>query len=155
MLFSGLGSRRWARGKAGSTITETGPALFILFLLVLFPMIDFLYLGVAYGISWYLNHLEVRELALRRPEQSSQALADVDNAFLSQGLGKFVGLTAETVAHPDGPQRSGDPLTVRLTTTTTVKPFLSIPFFFSVPGLNAPMTFSMTSSRLQEELGQD
>lgn len=143
------------RRISGAAITETGPALFILFLVILFPMIDLLYLGAAYGISWYLNHLEVRELAVRHPDQSTQALSDIDNAFMSQGLAKFVGLTTESIAHPGGATRSGDPPVVELTTTATVNPFLSIPFFVSVPGLNTPVTFTMTGSRLQEELGKD
>ncbi len=146
-------SRRFRRNNNGSAITETGPALFLLLIIILFPLIDLIYMGLAFGIVWYLNHLEVRELALRVPSESTQVLTDIDRLFVNQGLGRFVGMTFPNISHPGGAQRGGTPVMVTCTTNVTVLPFMSIPFLFPVSGINAPVNFVVTSTRLQEEEG--
>lgn len=146
-----------ARSVQGSALTETGPAIFILFIMILFPLIDLMYMALAYSIVWYLNHLEVRELAVRVPAETAQCLTDVDTQFLTVGLAKFVGLVPGNINHPLPNQavRSGTPETVTCTTQATVKPFLSLPFLFPVPGINQPVVFTVSSSRLQEEEGKN
>lgn len=146
---------RYQRNIAGSAITETGPALFLLLLVILFPLIDLLYMGLAFGLVWYLNHLEVRELAVRIPAESAQVLTDIDTLYTSTGFGKFIGLTVPRIQHPGGAVYGGNPLTVTCTTVATINPFLNIPFVIPVSGLNQPATFRVTSSRLQEEEGKN
>lgn len=143
------------RNRSGSTIAETGPALFLLLIVILFPLIDLMYMGLAFGIVWYLNYLEVRELAVRDPAETSQVLQEVDGVFISQGIGKFVGLSTAGIAHPlpSKATRQGTPVTVTCTTQATIKPFLTLPFLMPVKGINAPITFSVSSNRIQEELG--
>lgn len=68
--------RKKTRFCQGSAITETGPAIFILFIMILFPLIDLMYMALAYSIVWYLNHLEVRELAVRVPTETAQVLTE-------------------------------------------------------------------------------
>ncbi|MBZ0187143.1 MAG: hypothetical protein K8F91_12925, partial [Candidatus Obscuribacterales bacterium] len=136
---------------------ETGPALFILFIMILFPLIDLMYLGLAYGIVWYLNFLEVRELAVREPTETAVVLQDLDNIFVQQGLAKFIGLAISDIQHPIPGQatRTGDPVLVTCTTQAEVDPFLYLPFIMPIAGINGPITFSATSSRFQEETGQN
>ncbi len=145
------------RQNNGSAITETAPAIFILFIMILFPLIDLMYMGFAYSIIWYLNHLEVRELALRVPAETNQALNEVDTQFLGVGMAKFVGLTPAQIQHPlpNKAVRSGTPENVTLTTRATVQPFLSLPFIMPVAGINQAVIFTVTSNRLQEEQGKN
>lgn len=145
------------RTTKGSAIAETGPALFILFIMILFPLIDLLYMGLAFGIVWYLNHLETRELAVRVPAETIQVLNDIDQQYVNTGFGRFVGLNMAAIDHPlpGKATRSGTPIQVTCTTNATIQPFLNIPFIAPVSGMNMPATFSVTSSRLQEELGQN
>jgi len=142
------------RQKGGSAITETAPAIFILFIMILFPLIDLMYMGFAYSIIWYLNHLEVRELAVRVPTETAAALNEIDTQFLGVGMAKFVGLTPAQVQHPST-VRAGTPETVTHTTRATVQPFLSLPFIMPVAGINQPVIFTVTSNRLQEEQGKN
>lgn len=143
------------RRPSGSALTETGPALFILFIAIFFPLIDLLAMGVAFAIVWYLNHLEVRELAVRNPTETTQVLTDVDRLFTSTGFGTYIGLTMGRISHPLPGQAvyAGTPRTVTCRTVCTVDPFVTVPFFAAIPGLNTACTFQVTSSRLQEEEG--
>ncbi len=143
------------RRTNGSAIVETGPALFILFIVILFPLIDLMYMGLAFAIVWYLNHLEVRELAVRLPTETAQVLTDIDTLYTGTGFGAFVGLTNARISHPlsGGATYGGTPRTVTCTTVATINPFLTIPFFTGIPGLNESATFRVTSTRLQEEEG--
>ena len=147
------------RNRYGQVISETGPALIVLFILILFPLIDLLYMGLAYGLCYYLNYLEVRELAVRLEAQTDLALLEVDRDYVNKGFGKFIGLTLANILHPIPGQASrvGAPPNRMVTCTTraTVNPFLNIPFFMPVVGMNQQVTFIITSSRLQEELGRD
>lgn len=158
MLTRSTRRYRWAsRNRRGSAIAETGPALFILLIMILFPLIDLMYMGVAYSIVYYLNHLEVRELAVRIPSETDLVLTEVDSNYVTTGFGKFVGLTQARITHPlpGKATRSGDPQLVTCTTQATVDPFLNLPFIMSVSGINSPATFSVTSSRFQEEIGEN
>ncbi len=131
--------------------------MFILFIIVLFPLIDLLYLGAAYGIAWYLNHLEVRELSVRLPAEAATVLTEVDTEFFQLGLARFIDLQAATVMHPGGARfdLAGNPPTVSLLTRVNIRPLLNVPFFPSVPGISARVTFDVQSTRVQEELGQN
>ncbi len=155
MNFRSIYQQKLKRRTKGSAITETGPALFLLLIVILFPLIDLLYMGVAFAIVWYLNHLEVRELSVRIPAECVTALTNVDQIFTSTGFGTFIGLTMPRIQHPlpGSATYSGTPRMVTCTTVATVDPLLTIPFFTGIPGLNQTCTFQVTSTRLQEEEG--
>ncbi len=55
----------------GSAIAEFGPALFIILIMFLFPIMDMLYLAAAYASGWYENHLCVHEVACHDPTDAS------------------------------------------------------------------------------------
>lgn len=73
---------RHIRGSKGGTgIAELGPALFILIIVILIPIMDMLYLAMSYAAGWYLNHLCTRECAVHDPTsgaaiQSAVQIAD-------------------------------------------------------------------------------
>ena len=52
------------RCVAGTSIAELGPVLFVLFVMILFPLIDLMAIGVTYSSGCVLNSLQVREAAL-------------------------------------------------------------------------------------------
>lgn len=98
-------SRRKARG---AQLTEFGPALIILFLVGLLPVIDLLGMLVSYGFGWYLNYLQGREAALTMvvrdnrvtPSSNDQvdaSLADLESSWLGSGFGAFTGAQATDV----------------------------------------------------------
>jgi hypothetical protein len=72
-------------------------------------------------------------------------------------MGKFVktsGKPNTVISYRPGETASSDGVTdklVSVTTTLTCNPYLPIPFpAINVPGLNAPMTFSVSSERPME-----
>jgi hypothetical protein len=66
--------RHRLRQSGGGQIAELGPALFLLFLVVLFPMFDMVYLGGAWASGWYLNQTEAREVASAVPDTTNVPL---------------------------------------------------------------------------------
>src|SRR5437868_1186771 len=84
------------RRCTGGAIAETGPALFLLIVLIVIPVMDLLYMGIAYGFAWFLHNTEIRELAVRVPDpaQAPTFLSKVDNDFVnnSHGFAAFLGI---------------------------------------------------------------
>ncbi len=147
-----------ARGRksSGHEFAEFAPALFILLVCIVPPMLDLLYLGIAYAAGWYLNHLQTREVACVPPARSSDALARARIAWEDSTLAKFVkGREASSSVTPKdvNPNDNFSPDTISVTTNVLIQPFLQIPFMGSIPGIGAPITFSYTSERTQEERG--
>jgi hypothetical protein len=147
------------RSPKGSAISEFGPALMVLFLVTLFPMINLIYLAAGYAAAWYLNHMESRELAVRAPAQASRVLEDVDKQFIDSGLAKFIKLQSTKIQHtgPTYEPSTEKPEFVALTTGVEIPPFFTVgvPGLDKVPGVGAPITFTATARRSQEEKGQD
>lgn len=152
-------AKRQTRKASGSTILETGPALLILFMFFFFPLVDVFGMGVAYASCFTLNDLQCREAATLPKAQAESAGGIIKSEIVKQwrhsGLGAFV------VA-------AGDPQTelkyfagstdkngtqdqyVEVITTVTARPFLTCPFFFPVPGMSAPVTFTISNRRMVE-----
>jgi len=137
--------------------------LFVLVCVILIPMLDFLYLGLAYADCWLANHLATREACctaeppqppLNRTRQ--QAADQATAAWQATGLGKFVHVqgSCTNVITPQGPTDvDGKPENLSVQTTVTIAPFLNIPFLTSVAGINAPITFRFQLERPVEEKG--
>jgi hypothetical protein len=62
------------RKASGGQIAELGPALFIICILILIPVMDLVYMCGAYASGWYLNQLEAREVASTLPDVSGNPL---------------------------------------------------------------------------------
>ncbi len=88
--------RRKARG--GSQIAEFAPALLILFIVILFPMLDVMYLGMGYCCGWYLNHMTSRGCSTVPPTTPGVAytypasvVTNLNNVWLASSFQTFTG----------------------------------------------------------------
>ncbi len=147
-----------ARGRksSGHEFAEFAPALFILLVCIVPPMLDLLYLGIAYAAGWYLNHLQCREVACVAPARASDSLARARIAWEGSTLARFVKgrETGSSAAWKDLIPNDNFPQdTAVVTTNVLIQPFLQIPFMGSIPGIGAPITFTYVSERTQEERG--
>jgi hypothetical protein len=147
-----------SRRANGSAITEFGPALGILLICFFFPLLNMLILGVSYCLCMVLNYNQVHEASLVHMNDAvslnGPVCKDITDKWLA-GMGKFVraeGYPQTTVSYRDG-QTTGN-VTDRIAvvqTSVVCQPTLSIPLFgVSVPGLNAPMVFSISSESTME-----
>lgn len=147
------------RRKRGSAVAETGPALFVLILLIFFPLIDLMGMAANYCFALLLHNAELREVALRRPvtSEANAAITRVDNEFFGTTFANFLKLTSSDVTHsgPTWVTHPDNSMTVELQTNVVCEPFLRIPMFGNVPGINAEFPFRFTTTRPQEELGRD
>lgn len=147
------------RNSKGSAMLEAGPALFILFIFLLYPLINLLGLGFSYYSVYTLNDIQTREASLlRRSEAMSEGgiiLKQIPDAWKNQGLGRFANVLEgpETViTYTDGTADNNGVLdkVVHINTRIICRPCISVPWFAVIPGLGAPVTFGMTSSRVLE-----
>ncbi len=144
-------SRRKQRFADGSSLSEFGPALFILLFFGVFVMVDLIGLGFGYSTLQSLNDLQLRE-ASKLPRK----LAEDPDGIVCKGVPEqwkdgAMGATVESfpVTTVTYPLDSKVPL-VSVTTTVDIRPILTIPIFPKVPGLGAPVTFTVTNSRILE-----
>lgn len=142
------------RRKSGSAITEFGPALLIFFLFAFFPFMDLLGLGTSYGLCWYLNYKISNQVARARQNTNGTQLGGQDIANQEVGIvsgGGFANfLKVQSITSTVTYQTATIPQTVSTTTSITAMPFLTIPWVGSVPGLNAPITFTLTAQLPRE-----
>lgn len=139
------------RRTSGSAIMETGPALYVFLLLIFFPMVDLLFMGVDFCGSWYMNHLVVRELALRKKSEWPNAISQVVTPFTNAGVGQFMHITGSShVPVNIGQPTDGERMKVQCDSTVTCAPFLQLPIPGSIPGLSGPVTFRFSSERPRE-----
>ncbi len=146
------------RSLNGAALSELGPALFIVFVIGLLPILDAIALSANYASAFYLNQLQLRE-AQKIPKsiatsKNGRVLSQIPN----QWRATLLGLSAATVVNtgvdyipvpwqPVGSNQTIDFWFVSVTTTATFSPLLNIPFFTQVPGLGAPITFSISGRR--------
>lgn len=155
----------YRRRSRGSAITEAGPALFLLLIIIFFPLLDFLEMGAAYIFSSIFHDYMIRELAVSAPpgatdsaiQTKDQAITKITQNFKDSTFYNFLKMTPSDLQVnnvqylPD----SNNPSVVQCTTTCRVQPFISIPWWGTCPGLNAPVSFTQTSQRPQEEKGRN
>lgn len=141
-------------------MSEIGPAMFILLIFIFFPALDLLGMAASYSSCMYLNLLQTKEAAVDPASDANSASGQVqknvvDN-WLANGVGKFVKTTAypkTVVSYQNGQTDPNTKITdkiVTVQTTVSCQPFLTIPFFVSIPGLSAPMTFIFSSEATLE-----
>lgn len=154
-----------SRKHRGSAITEFGPALFLFFIVIFFPMLDLLDLAAVYCCGWYANFVCVRELAVRPQAQAGNVVNEINaefttNAGAAKGIGDFIGVNSpggSLVQVPGFPPAAVGvggtnlPPIVTCATTITAPPFLTVPFVpANVPGLSGNIVFTITSERPRE-----
>jgi hypothetical protein len=87
------------RRHRGSAIAEFGPALILILIVFLFPMMDLIYLCIAYAAGWYCNHLVIREVACHNPcdpAAMGACITTATNAWAASGLSTFIGSPSPT-----------------------------------------------------------
>ncbi len=158
-----------SRKHNGSQIAEFGPALLLLFFVFFFPIINMFYFFSAFGAAWYLNSIELREVAcslpaaigLTNPPDGKYHLAVLPQSQNWKGL---FGVAEDKAVSPMVMQTAlaGNPNGVGLSTvqtTVTLKPFIRMYSlgnfldFRKIPGLGANYTFTMQNQIEQEEPG--
>jgi hypothetical protein len=146
-----------ARNPHGITLSETGPALFLLLIMGIFPIMDLIFAGSAYTACVLLNNLELREAARLPASQVENAMIQIAHDWQVSGIGQYAGILGEpttnyayTVVPIENSSGRQTETYVSVTTNVTLRPFLPIPFFNSVPALGAPVSYSITGRRLLE-----
>jgi hypothetical protein len=164
--------KRTARG--GSQIAELAPALLILFIVVLFPMLDVMYLGMGYCAGWYLNHITSRGCSTVAPPSKTApsfyppaTVANLNNAWLASSFQSFTGAsivsnTAETqltgVPDPSSNNNNLTTMVVVAKTQVRIQPFFTLPSMplmssLQIDGLTRPITFQYVDRTPLEENG--
>ncbi len=146
------------RVQRGSSMAELPGALIILLFVIFFPLINIIGLGIKYGGCATLNGIQLREAAL---VPRSQAIAaggavqkGIPDQWLAGGIGKFVNPTVAPhteITYRDGEKTdSGVDKLVTVKTTVSIPPFITVPFLPDVPGLSAPVQFTLEGERPME-----
>ena len=138
--------------ESGSTTADFAPVLFVIFIVFFFPMLNFIGLTWAYGMCWYFNYTISHEIARSKKIHQPAIVSHAVDRLTSSGMASFLGIKPGGIkVLPPAYDDTSQPPTVQVTTSLTAKPFISVPWFGPVPGLNAPMTFTV-STRLTRGL---
>lgn len=152
--------KRLGRNRRGNQIAEFGPAIFILFVMLLIPMMVLVYVGLGFACGWYLNFMCVRSCAVVKKYDMFNAINMQTAAWYNSGLPKFTGASVlsnvptrvETISTNT---TGGQTLNVtrgfvRVTTVVSIKPFVSIPM---VP--MGPFVFTYNGERPVEDFSDE
>lgn len=165
--FPGDRGMKVRRKSTGGQIAELAPALLILFLVILFPMIDLLYLSIGYCAGWYLNQMTAKACATVKTADYVPAANAMKTAWEGSGLAAFTG--AVVVQNAGTPvnfgtavdRETGKPMQfMQVETQVQIKPFLSLgglPFMaaLNIDGLTRPITFRYVDNRPMEETNEN
>jgi hypothetical protein len=146
------------RNAHGSALTEMGPALFILLIVGVLPILDLMFAGSAYCACVLLNDLELREASRVPASDANAAISTIAHDWQFGGIGQFIGVIGEpqsrctyNLVHIEGSINPGTETYVNISTTVTVKPAFPIPFFGRIPALGGPATYEIVGRRILEE----
>lgn len=151
-------TRSMRNRRGGSQIAEFAPALLILFFVILFPMVDIVYLAIGYCGGWYLNHMSSRaastvagNLAVRQT-----ACNNMTTAWMASTIAKFMNATVPLNKPTISAYGATGDQFVEVDTQVTVAPLVnlsSVPFLNSVgvDGVTKPITFIYVDKRPLEE----
>ncbi len=140
-------SARRRRTKRGAGIAEFGPAVFILIICIFFPLCDLVSIGVSYCLLMVLNYNQIQQASLVESSEAQDPSGAVKKGIPDvwrSGMGHFVNMSGNPqtdVSYRAGQGTGGSSeqdKIVRVRTVITCNPFLPIPFFFGIPGINAP-----------------
>lgn len=117
-------------------------------------MLDLIFDGLSYCSCVTLNDLQVREAAKVPKSVATDPNGSVQNTVVSAWSNSALAMLAP-LTQPVQTQVSYDlgkgAVYVIVSTTVSVRPLLTIPFFAQVPGLSAPMAFTITHNRVLED----
>lgn len=152
------------RTHKGSAIAEFAPALIILIIVVFLPLLDLMPILVGYAGCSYLNSqqadlaaqaLRARGSSFTNQGEVQQRLDTLATGWQSAALGKLANLKSATttITGPVNSSANNGYMTcyVRVTTAVQCAPFLMLGFMGPIPGLGAPVSFSIASERVVED----
>jgi hypothetical protein len=166
------------KNNAGTQIVEFGPALVLIIVFGLLPILDLIFMGLAFSAGWYLNQAEGREAAnnmppstgLKPPQTYRKSLGQIavnfpavdtlETAFLNNALFKFVGANetecALTESNTDGSFGGWGVTLVEVSSTVETRPLAPgvLKGIASIPGLNSPAVFTFYTRARQEDQGE-
>jgi hypothetical protein len=148
------------RSRKGATLSEFGPALFLIVIFGLLPVLDAIFIGIDYASARYLNELQLRE-AQKLPRSNAispngTVILTIPGQWQSSLLGGLANGKQPVVTvidykpvpwQPVGSNQTANFWFATIQTTVSFRPFLSIPFFQMIPGLGAPITFTVSGRR--------
>lgn len=153
-----LNSKCSVRRASGNTLCEFVPVMWILIMVVFFPILDLLSLTSAYVVVYTMNSVQVREAALMPRsacETGPKITTQIPSQWMDSGPGRFANMSSQTTTVRYTAATTDDTgiqdWLVSVDTACTFKPFLTVPFPISVAGLNAPMTITMSGERPVED----
>ncbi|MBS1994579.1 MAG: hypothetical protein JSS86_02530 [Cyanobacteria bacterium SZAS LIN-2] len=147
--------------------------MFIILMVFFFPFLNLIGMTVEYGDCLYLNSLVLRQATLEHllkmdtsavpPTLTTDLSCSTDpngslntiiKAWMNGGLGQFASSGVMPVQTINVDLTEGTPRCkyVHLDLNVECKPFLNIPFFLRIPGLNAPMMFKFHSRGVIENV---
>jgi len=139
-----------AQSNCGSTLSEIPPALFLLIFVAVFPVVNFIIMGLTYCSCTLLNNLELREAARTPNSQLAPVIASVQQKWQSTTLGQLTGLASPPLADVTYSTNGSDTY-VTVSTVFTAKSFFNIPFFKGVPGLGGTWTYKIAGNSVLED----
>jgi hypothetical protein len=148
------------RGNSrGNAIAEFAPAMFVLLILIFFPVLDLLAVCFDYAVVALLNYNQVHEASLLPSEKANDpngpVKKDIPDSWRHTGLAQFVkvvGNPETTISYRNG-QSNGDSTTdkmVIVSTKVVCSPLIFLPIPVAIQGLNAPISLTSTSERPME-----
>ncbi len=153
---------RRRRTNRGAGIAEFGPGILVLVICIFFPLVDLLSVCLSYCTIMVLNYNQVAQAALIRASEAANPGGDIKKGIPDTwrgGMGKFVNMSGNVqtdVSYRNGQTETGKGATdaqdviVRVRTTVTCNPFLPIPFFVGIPGINAPFPIVVFQEKQME-----
>jgi hypothetical protein len=158
-----------ARRKRG-TLAEFAPALYVLLIVIFFPMLDIVGILLSYADCQYLNFILTRQAGLENILSLNNATPpalQVSYAFVTDpngvfrtlinnwynGIGHYTTRSLGDInvsANVDLTQGTAKLKYVTVVTTIVCNPLLPIPFPYAIPGFNAPETFTISGTSVIE-----
>jgi hypothetical protein len=147
--------------------------MYLLIMIFFFPFLDLIGTAAEYADCLYLNSVVLRQASLEKlvfmdntknppalsvdlscSTNANGSLNTVINSWMNSGLGAFASsgtppVQSITVDLTEGTRNTRY---VHMTLDVECKPFLNVPFFMRVPGLNAPITFEFHSRSVIENM---
>lgn len=139
--------------RRGTALSEAGPALFLLLIFALFPLIDVIYFGISYYSVMTLNDLQLREASKSAKSlavsTTGEVIAGIPNKWGSSAMGGLAKLTNPPVTSVDY-KLSEVAVYVTVTTNVSIEPLLKIPFLAKVPALGEPVAIKVARTKILE-----
>jgi len=144
------------RNARGAFLNEFGPALYLLFIGIFFPLLDLISLGFVYGCGFTLNYFQTCQCASVPQSEAQDPTGLVKYGIPQQwqlnGLGRFVPLVSDPVTsinYTDGQLETNgvQDKNIVLSTSITSRPLICVPILPGIPGFTAAITMNFTSER--------